>query len=58
MYDNDHNSPDNIEIIYTDNNHNQVEESQALYKATNYYDDNGNITKFIIQIRFSLDQKW
>ncbi len=47
-----------VEIVYTDNTNKQVDESHALYKTTNYYDNDGNITKFIIQIRFSLDQEW
>ncbi len=58
MSDIDPNSTSGIEIIYTDNKNMPVEEKQALYKTTNYYDSNGKIIKFKIEIRFSLDQEW
>jgi hypothetical protein len=48
----------NFKVIYFDNKNNEVEEYRALRKMTNYYDNSGNLFKYVIKIRFSLNQTW
>lgn len=48
----------NFKVIYFDNKNNEVEEYRALRKIINYYDESGNIIKYVIKIRFSLNQTW
>lgn len=47
-----------VKVVYVDNKNNEVEECRALRKMTNYYDNSGNIIKYGIKIRFSLNQTW
>jgi hypothetical protein len=47
-----------IKIIYLDNKNREVEEQRALRKMTSYFDDDNNVIKCSVRIRFSLDQDW
>jgi hypothetical protein len=56
MVQNDSASSLSLEIVYYYDNNNEISEIRIYRKINTYYDNDGNIIKSIIEIRFNLDQ--